>query len=110
MGLICFEKIITDTITLNCIIDSVDNLQEHQGINIFPNPTSGDVTVLFSQPTIKGMLLQVTNLTGRLLLEKTLDIGQKEQSLKANNLPQGIYFVLVISNGKLLAAEKVVKQ
>ncbi|MEO6039634.1 MAG: hypothetical protein ABIQ93_14570 [Saprospiraceae bacterium] len=52
----------------------------------------------------------LTDLTGRLVLEQAAEPGLEHQVLDAGNLPPGLYFLEVLSEGRLLAIEKFVKE
>ncbi|MGI9192036.1 MAG: T9SS type A sorting domain-containing protein [Chitinophagaceae bacterium] len=71
----------------------------------YPNPSNG---LIYLQGTEAGDALAVTDISGRVLIEKTLN-GQKEEVLNLSNMSSGIYFGRVVRNGKLWVI-KMVKQ
>jgi Secretion system C-terminal sorting domain len=79
-------------------------------VTISPNPNSGNFTIELSQTILPNMKLRVTDLTGRNLMEKQMDIGIQTQTVDAAALPVGLYFLQVISEGKVVAVERFVKQ
>ena len=87
--------------------DLLDNLLP---IHIFPNPNPGNFTVELPQPATKGMTLRVTDLAGRLVLEKSTETGNVLQTMQAANLSGGMYFLQVIEKGRIVGVEKFVKQ
>ncbi|MCB9314638.1 MAG: T9SS type A sorting domain-containing protein [Lewinellaceae bacterium] len=91
-------------------IDSNPDDAEIQWAHIFPNPTTGDVTVELSQPTKPGTTFRITDITGRLTLDAKTETGSAKQTIQASNLPNGLYFLQVLEEGKVLAVEKFVKQ
>jgi len=79
-------------------------------LRIYPNPTPGLFTVELPQPATPGMAFRVTDLTGRLVLEKQAEAGSERQMVQADDLPSGLYFLQVVQEGRVLAVEKFVKQ
>ena len=77
---------------------------------IFPNPNPGLFTVELPQPATPGMSFRVTDLAGRLVLQKQIEAGNERQTVQAGDLPDGLYFLQVVQDGRLLAVERFVKQ
>ena len=77
---------------------------------IIPNPNTGTFTVELPTAATVGMRCRITDLTGRLLLEYPTETGNTSQTVKANTLSNGMYFLQIVSEGKVLAVEKFVKQ
>jgi hypothetical protein len=86
------------------------NVNESLVLRIFPNPNTGSFTVELPVLATSGMKLQITDLAGRLVMEKATDSGLQQQQVETGNLPNGLYFLHVIANGKTIAVEKFVKQ
>ncbi len=74
-------------------------------ISIYPNPTTGKITLDFAQADIRE--LKITNLTGKILFEKT-DV-QPNETIDLSGLPGGIYILNVRTDNGLLT-RKVVKE
>jgi len=79
-------------------------------LRIFPNPNPGMFTVELPGAAKPGMALRIVGLTGQVLMEKPAEAGSTQQSIRADNLPNGLYFLQVVSEGRVLAVEKFVKQ
>jgi Secretion system C-terminal sorting domain len=77
---------------------------------IIPNPNQGIFTVELPIPATSNMVLRVTDLTGKLLQEKQTQVGKQTQTVQADYLPNGLYFLHVVSDGKVVGVEKFVKQ
>ena len=71
----------------------------------YPNPTNGRI---YLQGTEAGDELAITDMSGRVLYQQTLQ-GQQEEALDITNYTSGIYFGRVVRNGKLWVI-KIVKQ
>ncbi len=79
-------------------------------IRIYPNPNTGTFTLELPEPAKLGTTFRITDLTGRLVLEQKTESGSAQQTVRAGALPAGLYFLQVVSDGKVLAIEKFVKQ
>ncbi len=78
--------------------------------DIYPNPTSSELNILFEYPASETAALEVTDVTGRLVLEKKMEAlsGENQVKFKMDNMPDGIY--LVSLKGKFgRAVDRVVK-
>ncbi len=75
-----------------------------------PNPNLGLFTLEFSEATPSNMTYRVTDLVGRIVSESPIDIGITQQSVEMRDLPNGLYFLQVLNEGKKVAEKKFVKQ
>ena len=75
----------------------------HAGIQLFPNPTTGQVTLDLSSLPAGTYSAQVFDVMGRLVQQCLLQTGQTGQTgqpvLDARSLPAGSYFVQVRGGG-----------
>lgn len=69
----------------------------HAGIQLFPNPTTGQVTLDLSSLPAGTYSAQIFDVTGRLVQQYSLQTGQTV--LDASSLPAGSYFVQVRGGG-----------
>lgn len=83
-----------------------------QGINLHvtPNPISDIFTFELPSIAIASISFRITDLSGRLIIEKQADRSSLIQTVEAASFLKGIYFLQVISEGKVVAIEKLVKQ
>jgi hypothetical protein len=76
------------SITLSTITDISESENSLEDISIFPNPTSGLVTVNAN----KNTKIEVVDVTGHILMSKTT---QKESTkIDVSQLPVGMYFIV----------------
>ncbi|MFM9948070.1 MAG: T9SS type A sorting domain-containing protein [Saprospiraceae bacterium] len=76
-------------------------------IALFPNPTTGNLTLNASRP-LQNCEIVVSDYSGRTV--KTLKAsGTSTVDLDLSAMPPGIYFVLLAMNDKVLVREKVIK-
>ncbi|HLF65376.1 MAG TPA: T9SS type A sorting domain-containing protein, partial [Saprospiraceae bacterium] len=88
----------------------VDDPLQGQSIRIYPNPNSGVFTVELSELATQGMSLRVIGLTGQVLLEKEIENNSSLQTVNASNLPEGMYILQIVSEGRVMRVGKFVKQ
>lgn len=76
-------------------------------IKIFPNPnTSGTLKITASSAIIKK--IQITNITGHLVLEKNFNLPESTQQLNVNTLTNGIYLVKIITGDGQTFTQKLI--
>ncbi len=84
------------------------SIAENQKLLIFPNPTSGNVTVLMNhsnQSKVEGTVT-VFDFSGKQVISQSI---YSETELNLNSLPAGVYLVKVTSGAETFT-QKVVKQ
>ncbi len=99
-----------DHLCFNADLVGLDDLPRNKRLRIFPNPNPGTFTVQLPEPAKPGLSFRIINLTGQLLREQYTQIGNTQQTVQAGDLPAGLYFLEVRSEGKVLATEKFIKQ
>lgn len=62
---------------------------------VFPNPASSSVWVAFGQALESNARLSLFNMSGQLLQNQQMAIGQEQMQLELNQLPKGVYIVRV---------------
>jgi thermitase len=77
----------------------------HQTSFVFPNPTSGKITIEFLKFAFPGHL-SILNLNGQELLQQT--IFEPKTQIDINSLPSGVYFVR-LTNDSAVEVCKMVK-
>lgn len=86
------------------------DLMRTSEFQLHPNPTPGQFTLELPQPATPSMRIHIIGLTGQTLLEKEVEPGAARQLLDVGNLPAGLYFLQVWSEGKIAGVAKLVKQ
>ncbi len=77
---------------------------------IWPNPTSGAFTLELVQPAQPGLIIRITDLTGRLVRETEIQPGSIVKNLELNGLPDGIYVVQILTDNRMIGVSRVLKQ
>ncbi|KAB2805440.1 right-handed parallel beta-helix repeat-containing protein [Phaeocystidibacter luteus] len=95
--MIAFNDCGSDTITDTAMVRGI-GLNELSGVSdirLFPNPSSGAVTLSLNLVDAQEVLLEVVNLQGQVLYTEQLGRveGEYQWSADLGNLPKGAYFV-----------------
>ena len=102
--LIAFNACGSDTITIdvNMILDDIDDLSRLNSINIYPNPTTGDLNIEFENYNNSDVNIAIYNLLGEILESKIIEdtFGKYKETLDMSKYQQGVYLLKVNSNGK----------
>lgn len=81
--------------------------EANNAISIFPNPTSGEITIKnHTSKPIRG-ILTLKNINGKQLLQKNVSFSQQEK-LSLNEFPSGVYF-LILKSSNMNISKKVIK-
>ncbi len=89
---------------------SKEETPERVEFKVFPNPNTGDFNIELPFDATEKMKLRVTDLTGRVLTEKQPTIGSASQYMELSNLANGLYFIQVVQEGRVIGVERFVKQ
>jgi hypothetical protein len=79
---------------------------------IYPNPVQEQLTVSYSNKTDNGSLslLQITDVTGRKILEENLEGASGHKLIDVRKLQPGVYLYKIMENGAISLQGKFVKQ
>ncbi len=80
-------------------------------ITVYPQPFNGRSTVSIELKDQASLELHLYNILGRIVLEKNvgmLSIGSHKITVNTGDLASGTYFMRLISNGEILARQKLV--
>jgi len=89
------------------VITQVSNDGNGIELNIYPNPTIGDVSVEFTQLPSGGVKVELVDNSGKVLLND--EINKTNYSLGMKNYPAGMYYFKV-TNEKNTKVYKIIKK
>ena len=97
-----------------CYNDCTNDVTDLDGnafsISIYPNPNPGIFNVELPAPARPGTAFRIVDLTGQVLRTQPTQAGSAMQTVQADDLPAGLYFLQVVAEGRVVAVEKFVKQ
>ncbi|MEE9373885.1 MAG: T9SS type A sorting domain-containing protein [Saprospiraceae bacterium] len=78
-------------------------------VELFPNPFSSDLFIAFNTDKEHSTLF-VHDISGKLLLEKSLQKGVNHHNLNLSRLPDGFYIASINLNGETIFRKKIIKK
>jgi hypothetical protein len=72
----------------------------------YPNPANDQTTIELSGIS-RDMMLEVTDITGRVLLSKKVEANSTRIQVSTSNLQPGIYMYRLVSDGKTIGTRKL---
>jgi hypothetical protein len=88
--------------------DLLEKSLPESGMALFPNPASGELTVVLYGNDITSANLSVFDLSGKIHLQYQL-ISSGDNKVKLDKLPTGLYFVAVTTKeGLMFRQEQVI--
>ncbi len=98
----------SDNVVVNVVICPGTDEPALRNVSVFPNPTSGALTVQFAELPSKTTHLTVVNAVGQVVLAKQ-QVADLNTSLDLSNLPKGLY-LLRLQSGTSIRSVRVVVQ
>lgn len=85
-------------------------LSANHTLRIIPNPNTGAFVAEMSQPAPANTQYRIVSLTGQVLQTRPVQEGTQQQNVEAGDLPDGLYFLQLLVQGRVLTVEKLIKQ
>lgn len=85
---------------------SVTNIRNAEGVDIYPNPTSGnEVNVSFKNAISGNAAVRITDKLGKLLFAETINLNNQQRiKLQLPDMASGVYMLQIISEQNNIAA------
>ena len=100
-------------VTINEQLDTKGENVEEQTIdsfnsyNLYPNPTNGIFNIESQTAVTEDLAIRVYNSEGKLVLEDNM-VEVNKKSFNLNNVPNGIYLVIISNKSAVLSTKKMV--
>lgn len=92
-----------------CEMTSTSNPElEKVKFGLYPNPASSHILLECNHPLIKAAEWNLSDALGQIVKSRSLLPGTESNSILIENLPNGIYFWKVQSEGRIIGAGKVI--
>lgn len=108
-----FKGIINPCFVRATLVATDDVDQAMENLEVFPNPFTGSTKIKYALLSSQTTSMQVYSATGQLsatpLSAQTQTAGEHELSFQAENLPAGLYF-LVLQTGQSRSTKRIVIQ
>jgi hypothetical protein len=113
---ICFSDLATSeigTFTLGTVSTKTEKAEELEyPLEVFPNPTRGNIGVVYQSDQTEDILYHIKAATGQLIQSGQImhSGGRQVYQLYLDNLPDGVYYLQVLKNDKeFVGSERIVK-
>ena len=91
----------------NYVVTSVEDLRSDISMSVYPNPTSDFISLKVESSKVEGLQYTISDFSGRVLQTENF-AGYLEQ-LNFSNYANGIYFLTVNQESKLIKSFKIIK-
>ncbi len=85
-----------DNINISSVTGILQNTPEQSGLSVFPNPSHGELSLLYNAPVAQKVTVTLSDLLGRTLetlVEKEVTPGSQLHSISLKNHAAGIYLL-----------------
>ena len=96
-----------DSVTVTVTPNNISEFYNSTNISLYPNPNTGEFTIIINEPDLYDSYLKIYHITGQLILKQTID--KPTTKINFNTYPKGIYFYN-ITNGSQTYSGKLVIQ
>lgn len=106
------SKVILDGICLEpfeYIVTGTEELFSNNGINLYPNPTSGNLVAEFSKPTPERFDFRIYDLWGRVLKNGIVARGSSIHQLQMESFAEGVYIFEIGNTEQGFYRQKIIK-
>jgi len=102
---------VTSNATFTFVSDFESAISENKNpiFNIFPNPNKGEFSVKFNEAEQAGKLLQVIDVTGKVVYSENIDSQTFEQRISLKEHEAGYYLLRIKSNEKLTTRKLIIE-
>ena len=97
----------TDSIIINPSSAGINEINNAVQISVYPNPTTGSFN-LFTSELIKNGSIEVYNSLGEIVYNQK--IVNQQNTIELTNQANGLYFVKVMTEGKIIGTKKIIKE
>jgi len=105
------DAVLIDNTSFNSLSTGIELPDFQEGMmRLYPNPTSGNFTLEMAQAPAAGTVLRIIKPSGQVVMERQAEAGECIHTFESQSMPAGLYFVQVLTNGKLVGVEKLVRQ
>lgn len=89
---------------------SVNFLSANNKVSVYPNPANSEITIEYSFYNNEDAVLQITDLTGRIVSTKLLQSKKQREEIDIHAFSLGLYLYRVLQENTLISTGKIIKQ
>ena len=91
------------------LANGLTDLSFENTLNIFPNPSNGNITIKFENSISKNISIKVINLLGE-VVNATNSYLNESATIDLSNLANGFYYIQINCDGKMATKKIIIKQ
>jgi hypothetical protein len=101
---------IDDVSVINCndTLSSVNEINQQYDVKLYPNPNNGSFTIECSSFENEPSVLNIYDVTGKLIRKQAIIKKDKRMEINANDLDGGIYFYQLVVNEKPIKSDRFI--
>ncbi len=96
----------TSIVTVNTCVGILE-IENPNALSVYPNPISSELNISINAKSFENITMQIVNVLGEVILTKA--IVTINSQINTTKLPEGVYFVNIIDNNKIVKTQKVIK-
>lgn len=99
------------TVIINCVTGIAENGIENSRLTLYPNPTTGNLTVNFFSDAVNNVIISLEDVTGKQLLSQATQTeqGYSNNQLNLQELANGIYILKIYDEqGRIIKTDKII--
>ncbi len=106
------ESNTTDSISFyieyKCSTNAVQSFTDIKSISAFPNPAKNHVNFTYTVQNIDNVSLRIYNMTGEIIYQEPLKVGNNKLTVDISSFPTGIYMYAIYGNNRNLVSKKLI--
>ncbi|OOV18173.1 right-handed parallel beta-helix repeat-containing protein [Flavobacterium sp. LM4] len=87
-------------------VETIEDVNSDFTFNYYPNPVKNILTIELDNEMAKGTLIELFDLSGKLIVTKT--VNRQTENLSLENLPSGAYILTLTTNGNKIS-KRIIK-
>ena len=107
-GAVCDSSKIFPMSLLSTSITNSNSAESNYGINVFPNPSTGNINFAFSQIVEGSLHITLSNIAGTKVFQQKLAGDIDSIQLDLSFLPKGMYFYSLWHKNKIVKSDKII--
>jgi len=74
---------------------NINNFSNQNGFHIYPNPSSGTVTIIYSSTVNKNQMVAVYNILGEVVYSEIWNNSIRQKTIDLSHLRRGLYLICI---------------
>jgi len=86
------------------------NSTQFSSVSIYPNPNSGQLTIISNRSLAQFTHLQILNTQGKIVHKRNISVQQRKVPLELDKLPEGIYWMRLYNQKKITSTRFIIQR